>query len=134
MVDPAAAIEAGAKLRPDDLSAQSARAGYREEYFGSGPTPRGDDGGPAGWLAPSAGGLGAVLLALAVVLWRGRNPSDRNPGDRTPGGKNPGGRTPGSRTPGSWGPGSGSHGGPGPYTGGNPPPPGYSPFPTGPRR
>ncbi|MDX3429834.1 type VII secretion-associated serine protease mycosin [Streptomyces sp. ME01-18a] len=134
MVDPAAAIEAGAKLRPDDLSAQSARAGYREEYFGSGPTPRGDDGGPAGWLAPSAGGLGAVLLALAVVLWRGRNPSDRNPGDRTRGGKNPGGRTPGSRTPGSWGPGSGSHGGPGPYTGGNPPPPGYSPFPTGPRR
>ncbi|MBW5256376.1 hypothetical protein JGS43_06365, partial [Streptomyces sp. P01-F02] len=26
----------------------------------------------AGWFAPAAGGLGAVLLALAVVLWRGR--------------------------------------------------------------
>ncbi|MFE9726211.1 type VII secretion-associated serine protease mycosin [Streptomyces sp. NPDC005794] len=82
MVDPAAALEAGAKLRPDALSARSATAGHREEYFGSGPTPQKDDGGPAGWLAPSAGGLGAVLLALAVVLWRGRNGGGR------PGGRN----------------------------------------------
>ena len=69
---PAAAIKAGAKLRPDELSARSAKAGYRKEYFGSGPAPHGGDRDPAGWLAPAAGGLGAVLLALAVVLWRGR--------------------------------------------------------------
>ncbi|MFJ8886152.1 type VII secretion-associated serine protease mycosin [Streptomyces sp. NPDC102402] len=78
MVDPAAAIKAGAKLRPADLAAKAARAGHHEEYFGSGPAPRGDDGDPAGWLAPAAGGLGAVLLALAVVLWRGRNTGGRN--------------------------------------------------------
>ncbi|HWU06371.1 MAG TPA: type VII secretion-associated serine protease mycosin [Streptomyces sp.] len=77
LVDPAAAIAAGSKLRPDDLSARSAAAGHRGEYFGSGPAPQGGDGDPAGWLAPSAGGLGAVLLALAVVLWRGRNTGGR---------------------------------------------------------
>uniref|UniRef100_A0AAU2VZQ3 Type VII secretion-associated serine protease mycosin n=1 Tax=Streptomyces sp. NBC_00008 TaxID=2903610 RepID=A0AAU2VZQ3_9ACTN len=73
MVDPAAAIEAGGKLRPAGLHPDSAAAGYREKYFGSGPTPTREDEGPAGWLAPVAGGLGALLLALAVVLWRGRN-------------------------------------------------------------
>ncbi|MFD9498472.1 type VII secretion-associated serine protease mycosin [Streptomyces sp. NPDC060035] len=72
LVDPAAAIEAGEKLRPDNLGAKSAAAGYRKQYFGPGPTPKGEDDGPAGWLAPSAGALGAALLALAVVLWRGR--------------------------------------------------------------
>ncbi|MER5894681.1 type VII secretion-associated serine protease mycosin [Streptomyces sp. NPDC001876] len=72
LVDPAAAIEAGEKLRPDNLDAKSAPAGYRKQYFGSGPDPKAGDDGPAGWLAPSAGALGAVLLALAVVLWRGR--------------------------------------------------------------
>lgn len=72
LVDPAAAIEAGEKLRPDNLDAKSAPAGYRKQYFGSGPDPKTGDDGPAGWLAPSAGALGAVLLALAVVLWRGR--------------------------------------------------------------
>ncbi|MFB8117633.1 type VII secretion-associated serine protease mycosin [Streptomyces sp. NPDC056465] len=86
LVDPAAAIEAGAKLRPDDLAARAAEAGHHTEYFGSGPTPRSDDGGPAGWLAPSAGGLGAVLLALAVVLWRGRNAGGRNIQGRSPAG------------------------------------------------
>ncbi|MFE6040466.1 type VII secretion-associated serine protease mycosin [Streptomyces sp. NPDC056452] len=72
LVDPAAAIEAGEKLRPDNLDAKSAPAGYRKQYFGSGPDPKAEDDGPAGWLAPSAGALGAALLALAVVLWRGR--------------------------------------------------------------
>ncbi|MFG2601193.1 type VII secretion-associated serine protease mycosin [Streptomyces sp. NPDC048462] len=73
MVDPAAAIEAGAKLRPAGLRPDATAAGYREKYFGSGPTAARGDDGPAGWLAPVAGGLGALLLALAVVLWRGRN-------------------------------------------------------------
>lgn len=72
IVDPAAAIEAGDALRPADLHTESAPAGYRKEYFGPGPTRPREDDGPAGWLAPAAGGLGAVLLALAVVLWRGR--------------------------------------------------------------
>lgn len=72
LVDPAAAIEAGEKLRPDNLGAKSAPAGYGKQYFGSGPDPKAEDDGPAGWLAPSAGALGAALLALAVVLWRGR--------------------------------------------------------------
>ncbi|MFE3906151.1 type VII secretion-associated serine protease mycosin [Streptomyces sp. NPDC059153] len=76
IVDPAEAIRAGAGLRPAGLRADSAEAGYRKRYFGPGPTPEHRDSSPAGWLAPAAGGLGAVLLALAVVLWRGR-------GDRT---------------------------------------------------
>ncbi|MFJ6014237.1 type VII secretion-associated serine protease mycosin [Streptomyces sp. NPDC092952] len=72
IVDPAAAIEAGAALRPAGMRAESAEAGYRKRYFGPGPAAAHHDGGPAGWLAAGAGGLGAVLLATAVVLWRGR--------------------------------------------------------------
>ncbi|UYQ61186.1 type VII secretion-associated serine protease mycosin [Streptomyces peucetius] len=68
-VDPAAAIAEGAKLRPGDLKA--ATAGYGKEYFGPGPTPADEDGGSGGWLAAAAGGVGALLLATAVVLWRG---------------------------------------------------------------
>ncbi|WLQ32847.1 type VII secretion-associated serine protease mycosin [Streptomyces castrisilvae] len=71
IVDPAAAIEAGAALRPADAGADT--AGYRKRYFGTGPTPEPEDDGPAGWLAPAAGGLGVLLLAGAVVLWRGRD-------------------------------------------------------------
>ncbi|MFG2431781.1 type VII secretion-associated serine protease mycosin [Streptomyces sp. NPDC048590] len=78
LVDPAAAIKAGAKLEPEGLNARSAEAGYRKEYFGPGPTARQGDDGPADWLAPAAGGLGAVLLALAVVLWRRRTPGTGN--------------------------------------------------------
>ncbi|MFB8033985.1 type VII secretion-associated serine protease mycosin [Streptomyces sp. NPDC056004] len=72
IVDPAAAIEAGAAVRPAGLRAESTETGYRKRYFGSGPTPEQHENGAAGWLAAGAGGLGAVLLALAVVLWRGR--------------------------------------------------------------
>lgn len=72
IVDPAAAIKAGGSLPRAGLRTDSAAAGYRKQYFGSGPTPPRADDGPAGWFAPAAGGLGAVLLALAVVLWRGR--------------------------------------------------------------
>ncbi|MYY01633.1 MULTISPECIES: type VII secretion-associated serine protease mycosin [unclassified Streptomyces] len=71
IVDPAAAIEAGAALRPADAGTDT--AGYRKRYFGTGPTPEPEDDGPAGWLAPAAGGLGVLLLAGAVVLWRGRD-------------------------------------------------------------
>ncbi|MFJ2246828.1 type VII secretion-associated serine protease mycosin [Streptomyces sp. NPDC087862] len=72
VVDPAAAIEAGAALRPAGLRAESAGSGYRKRYFGPGPDLGHDESSPAVWLAVGAGGLGAVLLALAVVLWRGR--------------------------------------------------------------
>ncbi|MYT39801.1 type VII secretion-associated serine protease mycosin [Streptomyces sp. SID8356] len=77
MVDPAEAIEAGSRLRPGDLGAQAAPAGHLEEYFGPGPTPPPADGNPVNWAAPLAGGLGAALLAAAVVLWRGRNAPGR---------------------------------------------------------
>ncbi|MFD8114822.1 type VII secretion-associated serine protease mycosin [Streptomyces microflavus] len=77
IIDPAEAIEGGSRLRPGDLSAQAATAGHRKKYFGLGPTPppAGDD--PVNWAAPLAGGLGAALLAAAVVLWRGRNAPGR---------------------------------------------------------
>ncbi|MGW3440666.1 type VII secretion-associated serine protease mycosin [Streptomyces bacillaris] len=77
MIDPAEAIEAGSRLRPGDLGAQAAPAGHREEYFGPGPTPPPADGDPVNWAAPLAGGLGAALLAAAVVLWRGRDAPGR---------------------------------------------------------
>ncbi|MFD8964789.1 type VII secretion-associated serine protease mycosin [Streptomyces sp. NPDC059568] len=69
LVDPAAAIEAGAELPRTDLRGQA--TGYGKRYFGSGPAVPRVEPEPAAWLAPTAGGIGAVLLACAVVLWRG---------------------------------------------------------------
>ncbi|WP_326724261.1 MULTISPECIES: type VII secretion-associated serine protease mycosin [unclassified Streptomyces] len=66
-VDPAAAIKQGGKIKPEGL-----QAAYGQEYFGSGPDAPEDDTDTVGWAGPLAGGLGAVLLAAAVVLWRGR--------------------------------------------------------------
>ncbi|TGZ04439.1 type VII secretion-associated serine protease mycosin, partial [Streptomyces rhizosphaericola] len=40
-------------------------------------TPPPADGDPVNWAAPLAGGLGAALLAAAVVLWRGHNAPGR---------------------------------------------------------
>ncbi|WP_406001869.1 type VII secretion-associated serine protease mycosin [Streptomyces sp. NBC_00829] len=68
-VDPAAAIKEGAKLRPMDRNPAS--AGYGKQYFGAGPDPVGKEPEPVGWLALLAGGVGALVLAGAVVLWRG---------------------------------------------------------------
>ncbi|MFF3318464.1 type VII secretion-associated serine protease mycosin [Streptomyces sp. NPDC003035] len=68
-VDPAAAIEAGHRLKGADP--KSASSGYTGRYFGPGPQADPDDSEPIGLLAPTVGGLGAVLLAVAVVLWRG---------------------------------------------------------------
>ncbi|MEU9285531.1 type VII secretion-associated serine protease mycosin [Streptomyces sp. NPDC048275] len=67
-VDPAAAIEAGGRLAPEDPQS----AAYDRKYFGSGPDAAEQDDSPSGWLGPVAGGFGVVLLAAAVVLWRGR--------------------------------------------------------------
>ncbi|MGW7267604.1 type VII secretion-associated serine protease mycosin [Streptomyces sp. NPDC054842] len=69
-VDPAAAIEAGGRLEPEGLRS----AAYGRRYFGPGPDAAGE-GDSSGWAGPLAGGLGAVLLAAAVVLWRGRRNS-----------------------------------------------------------
>ncbi|MFF8609289.1 type VII secretion-associated serine protease mycosin [Streptomyces sp. NPDC015346] len=71
-VDPAAAIKAGAALKGADP--KTAAAGYRGRYFGPGPLPAPDEAKPVGVLAPVAGGLGAVLLVAAVVLWRRSTP------------------------------------------------------------
>ncbi|MFH8451563.1 type VII secretion-associated serine protease mycosin [Streptomyces fungicidicus] len=68
LVDPAAAIEAASRLKPEGLKA----AAYGDEYFGPGPDTAGSGDDTAGWAAPLAGGAGGVLLVAAVVLWRGR--------------------------------------------------------------
>lgn len=71
LVDPAAAIEAGGKLRRTDATSEAAGSGYGKKYFGSGPDVPREEPEPAAWLAPAAGGAGALLLAGAVALWRG---------------------------------------------------------------
>ncbi|MET9154654.1 type VII secretion-associated serine protease mycosin [Streptomyces griseoflavus] len=74
-VDPAAAIEAAARLEPDGLRS----AAYGEKYFGPGPDTDDPDDGTADWAAPLAGGAGGVLLVATVVLWRGRRPERQAP-------------------------------------------------------
>ncbi|AWK07812.1 type VII secretion-associated serine protease mycosin [Streptomyces spongiicola] len=71
IVDPAAAIEQGGRPVRGDTDPETASGrGHRGQYFGSGPEgPPGQSRG--GWLAPVTGGLGALLLVAAVVLWRG---------------------------------------------------------------
>ncbi|WP_151476744.1 type VII secretion-associated serine protease mycosin [Streptomyces albicerus] len=66
-VDPAAAIKAGAELKPEGLTA----AAYGNKYFGSGPTPEKDDQPTSAWAGPLAGSTGGVLLVVAIILWRG---------------------------------------------------------------
>ncbi|MGW3990137.1 type VII secretion-associated serine protease mycosin [Streptomyces sp. NPDC004830] len=67
-IDPAAAIRAAARLKPEGLRAAS----YGDKYFGSGPDAASRGDGTAPWAGPLAGGTGGVLLVAAVVLWRGR--------------------------------------------------------------
>ncbi|MCM2516163.1 type VII secretion-associated serine protease mycosin [Streptomyces griseoincarnatus] len=71
-IDPAAAIEAAGRLKPEGLEA----AAYGDEYFGPGPAADSPGDDTAAWAAPLAGGVGGVLLVAAVVLWRGRRGSD----------------------------------------------------------
>ncbi|MEU7719931.1 type VII secretion-associated serine protease mycosin [Streptomyces tibetensis] len=66
-IDPAAAIKAAARLKPENLQSAS----HGTEYFGSGPDDDASGDGTAAWAAPLAGGAGGVLLVAAVVLWRG---------------------------------------------------------------
>ncbi|GAA3023942.1 type VII secretion-associated serine protease mycosin [Streptomyces glomeratus] len=67
-VDPAAAVRAAAKLKPENTRP----AEYDGKYFGPGPDSAGDGSGSPDWAGLLAGGLGAALLAVSVVLWRGR--------------------------------------------------------------
>ncbi|MGW7726383.1 type VII secretion-associated serine protease mycosin [Streptomyces canus] len=67
-VDPAAALKAAARLKPQGLQPAS----YGEKYFGSGPDAATSESDTASWAAPLAGGLGVALLVTGVVLWRGR--------------------------------------------------------------
>ena len=79
-VDPAAAIRAGGKVAATAKAAagEAAAAGQKSTYFGPGPSPEPVDDRPIGVLAPTAGGLGILLLAAAVALWRGsRTPRPR---------------------------------------------------------
>lgn len=68
MVDPAAAIDAAKALRPRDP--RRVTAGYTKKYFGPGPQAPEPERASVGWLAPLAGGVGALVLVGAVVLWR----------------------------------------------------------------
>ncbi|MCK8436148.1 type VII secretion-associated serine protease mycosin [Streptomyces sp. D2-8] len=70
-VDPAAAIEAAGRLKPEGLQSAS----YGAKYFGSGPDADASGDDTADWAAPLAGSAGGVLLVAAVVLWRGRRTS-----------------------------------------------------------
>lgn len=79
-IDPAAAIGAAARLKPEALQS----AAYGERYFGSGPdrAKAGDD--TSSWAGPLAGGAGGVLLLTAFVVWRGRREDDRQDAYDTP--------------------------------------------------
>ncbi|MFI5659442.1 type VII secretion-associated serine protease mycosin [Streptomyces sp. NPDC051684] len=66
LVDPAAAITAGAKLKPQRLTPAS----YGSKYFGPGPDDE-SDGSLAAWAGTLAGAVGVLLLGAAGYLWRG---------------------------------------------------------------
>ncbi|MGW7578621.1 type VII secretion-associated serine protease mycosin [Streptomyces sp. NPDC054765] len=74
LIDPAAALEAAADLKPTPQ--KPAPAGYATRYFGPGPTADDAADTPANRLPWTAGAAGLALLVAAVVLWRGR-PSPR---------------------------------------------------------
>ncbi|TRO66002.1 type VII secretion-associated serine protease mycosin [Streptomyces sp. IB201691-2A2] len=72
-VDPAAAIKAGADLKPEGLKA----AAHNNKYFGKGPDTAKEDRPTSAWVGPLAGSTGGVLLVVAVILWRGsRKPTE----------------------------------------------------------
>ncbi|MEU1502572.1 type VII secretion-associated serine protease mycosin [Streptomyces sp. NPDC005732] len=67
-IDPVAAIQAAGRLKKGDPHA----AAYGQKYFGTGPDAPRAGHEASGWAGPVAGGAGVVLLAAAVLLWRGR--------------------------------------------------------------
>nr|WP_244501174.1 type VII secretion-associated serine protease mycosin [Streptomyces sp. TP-A0874] len=67
LVDPAAAIEAGRKLKP--RAQRPAAASYRNRYFGPGPDEKSSLSTGTGLAALSSGAAGSVLLVAGAVLW-----------------------------------------------------------------
>ncbi|MFG2530709.1 type VII secretion-associated serine protease mycosin [Streptomyces sp. NPDC048516] len=70
LIDPAAALDAAADLKPTPQ--KPAPAGYATRYFGPGPTADDAEDTPANWLPWAAGAAGLAFLTAAVVLWRRR--------------------------------------------------------------
>ncbi|KUM99983.1 type VII secretion-associated serine protease mycosin [Streptomyces yokosukanensis] len=68
MIDPAAALKAADRIRPESLRVTS----YDKKYFGAGPDAPKATAQAADWAGPLAGGAGGVLLVAGIVLWRGR--------------------------------------------------------------
>ncbi|WP_329180570.1 type VII secretion-associated serine protease mycosin [Streptomyces sp. NBC_01477] len=70
-IDPAAALAAAAKLKPGPLA--PAAASYPHRYFGSGPAampaPAAGSSVLGNGVAAAFGAAGAVLIALAALLW-----------------------------------------------------------------
>ncbi|PJE94962.1 type VII secretion-associated serine protease mycosin [Streptomyces carminius] len=69
IVDPAAAIERGARVEPRPQL--PAAAAHPKRYFGPGPAPEREEDG---WLAPAAAAAGIALVVCAVLLYRGARP------------------------------------------------------------
>ncbi|MBO3680910.1 type VII secretion-associated serine protease mycosin [Streptomyces sp. NEAU-YJ-81] len=74
LVDPAAAIAAGGKMKPE--AQRPAVASSPQRYFGNGPGhAQGEHGDPGpNEMALLAGIAGAALVVAAVALWRGSGP------------------------------------------------------------
>ncbi|MDB1089001.1 type VII secretion-associated serine protease mycosin [Streptomyces sp. ACA25] len=76
LVDPAAAIAAGAGVEP--RRPEPAAQPYPGTHFGPGPRPVPAEDHGQGWLAPGAATLGLVLLAVSVALFRRVRPLTRS--------------------------------------------------------
>ncbi|MFF5765367.1 type VII secretion-associated serine protease mycosin [Streptomyces tanashiensis] len=72
-VDPAAAIAAGGRIKGGDP--KNTATGHQGRYFGPGPVAAVEESRPLGLLAPVAGGLGALLLLIAVMVRRSHRSS-----------------------------------------------------------
>ncbi|MFI1158141.1 type VII secretion-associated serine protease mycosin [Streptomyces sioyaensis] len=70
LIDPAAALAAAGDLKPTPQ--KPSPAAYADRYFGPGRTADAAADSPVNWLPWTAGAGGLVLVAAAVVLWRGR--------------------------------------------------------------
>ncbi|MFD7668679.1 type VII secretion-associated serine protease mycosin [Streptomyces sp. NPDC059788] len=70
LVDPAAAVEKGAALKPAPQKPEA--AAYQKQYFGTGPaTGRTPD--TTGWLPWTATIAGIALITTSAILWRKRH-------------------------------------------------------------
>ncbi|MET9296259.1 type VII secretion-associated serine protease mycosin [Streptomyces sp. NPDC003077] len=68
MVDPAAAIDAGAHLKPEPQ--EPVPAAHTARHFGRGPAAPHERATGTTWLPWAATGAGLLLIATAAVIWR----------------------------------------------------------------